>query len=83
MITKKTWQEFSDTGLLWWINRTLHLFGWAIVYQVEDNGAISDVYPARCTFRGFVEETEQEKFKVLSAYMRDNIKEIDEETQRG
>ena len=26
MIKKKTWKEFTDTGLLWLINQTLHLF---------------------------------------------------------
>ena len=26
MIKKKTWKEFTDIGLLWLINQTLHLF---------------------------------------------------------
>nr|WP_297935692.1 hypothetical protein [uncultured Lachnoclostridium sp.] len=26
MVTKKTWQEFRDSGLLWWINMILHTF---------------------------------------------------------
>lgn len=82
-MTRKTWQEFSDTGLLWWVNRTLHLFGWAVVFEVEADGTVSDVYPARVKYRGFVEETEQEKFKVLSAYLKTNIEEIDKETQEG
>lgn len=83
MITKKTWQEFLDTGLLWWINRTLHLFGWAIVFQIEDDGTVSDVYPARVKFRGFAEETEKERFKILSAYLKSSIEEINKEAQEG
>jgi hypothetical protein len=83
MIDKRTWQEFSAAGLLWWANRILHLFGWAIVLQVESDGTISDVYPARCTFRGFVEETEHENFKKLSAYLKTHIEEIDKEAQDG
>jgi len=82
-MTIKTWREFSDTGLLWWVNRILHLFGWAIVFQVEADGIVSDVYPARVKYRGFVGETEQEKFKILSAYLKSNIEEIDKETQEG
>lgn len=46
MIRKKTWEEFRDTGLFWFINMILHAFGWAIVL-VKDDGKIIDVYPAR------------------------------------
>ena len=38
----RTWKEFLDNGLLWWINRGLHLFGWAIVVVEEADGSISD-----------------------------------------
>jgi hypothetical protein len=34
-IQKATWKEFRRSGLLWWINRSLHLFGWAIAVEVE------------------------------------------------
>jgi hypothetical protein len=81
METRKTWQEFQDTGLLWWINRILHLFGWAVVLVVEADSTISDVYPARVPYRGFDEQTEKEKFKVLSAYLNNNIVEINKEIQ--
>lgn len=83
MIDKRTWQEFSDAGLLWWVNRILHLFGWAIVLQVEDDDTISDVYPARCEFRGFTAELETRNFKKLSAYLKTHIEEIDYEAQNG
>jgi hypothetical protein len=28
-LVETTWREFADAGLFWWINRGLHLFGWA------------------------------------------------------
>lgn len=68
-IDRKTWQEFRDCGLLWWINRILHTFGWAIVMIMEEDGSISDVYPARVTFRGFLEDSESRGFKKISEYM--------------
>jgi len=40
MIRKKTWEEFRDTGLFWFINMILHAFGWAIVL-VKDDGCSS------------------------------------------
>ena len=62
MVTKKTWQEFRDTGLFWWINSILHTFGWAICIELE-NGIITNSYPARVKFRGFDETTDVLSFE--------------------
>jgi len=69
---RKTWKEFQDTKLLWWINRILHTFGWAIVLIVEEDGSISDVYPARVAFRGFELDAEEAGFKGVTKYMKEN-----------
>lgn len=76
MISKKTWREFRDSGLLWWINRILHTFGWAIVYNIEENGNIKEVYPARVKFRGFSEENEVDGFIKVSEYMKENAETL-------
>ena len=47
MVEQRTWQEFREAKLLWWINRILHTFGWAIVLEQEEDGSISAAYPAR------------------------------------
>lgn len=78
MIEPKTWQEFRDSKLLWWVNRTLHLFGWAIVCEVE-NDRILSVYPAKVKFRGFSEESEADGFTGLTEYLEMNIKNIKDE----
>lgn len=52
MVNKKTWQEFKDTGMLWFANTILHAFGWSIVCEME-NGEVINAYPARVAFRGF------------------------------
>ena len=83
MIGKKTWSEFQKSGLLWWVNRTLHLFGWAIVLQVELNGRISDVYPARVKFRGFDETSESEGFLFLTEYLARNAPELAKEVREN
>ena len=36
MLTKKSWNEFREVGLLWFVNRILHLFGWAICVDYDD-----------------------------------------------
>lgn len=79
MIDRKTWKDFQDAGLLWWVNRMLHLFGWAIVLQVEANGQISDIYPARCKFRGFHQEYESEGFTKLTKHISQTMPELLEE----
>lgn len=81
-ITKKTWVEFKDTGLLWWVNRILHLYGWVIVfdYHDEDPTALVDVYPARTIWRGFPNRQEVSGFKKLSKYLKENIDELEKET---
>ena len=81
MVNKKPWQEFRESGLLWWINTILHTFGWAIVIEVEDDGSISSAYPARVKFRGFGEKDNTEGYINVSKYLKDNIGEILQEAK--
>ena len=78
---KKTWNEFRSTGLLWWVNRTLHLFGWAIVFDFEkDKKTIKEVFPARCKFRGFGVKNEEEGFIKLTKYLKKNVDRLEKDT---
>ena len=52
----KLWNEFKDSGLLWWVNSQLRLFGMSIYFKYDENGDIVSAYPARCKSRGFREE---------------------------
>lgn len=79
MITKKDWKEFRECGLLLFINQILHIFGWAIYFDFNDNNEIIDVYPARVKFRGFDNENVSECYKNLSKYMKDNSEILYEE----
>ena len=71
MVDKKTWQEFKDSGLLWWINMILHTFGWAIVFEISKRGKIINVYPARVKYRGFdMKSTENGYIQVSNIWMK-------------
>ena len=72
MVTKKTWKEFRACTMLWWVNRLLHTFGWAIVLEFDENNEVVDAYPARVKFRGFCEEDETTGFIGISKYMKEN-----------
>lgn len=80
MVSKKTWAEFRKAGLLLFINQILHIFGWAIVFQIDDQtGEITDVYPARVKFRGFDNKSVSECYQSLTNWMYDNINELKSE----
>jgi hypothetical protein len=76
IITRKTWEDFQKTGLLWFINRLLHLFGWVIVFQQNKEKKVIDVYPARTTYRGFSPSSEREGFEDVTKYIKENINDI-------
>jgi hypothetical protein len=79
MVERKTWEEFRHAGLLWWVNRILHLFGWAIVVEVEAGGKVTDAYPARVKFRGFDETSESAGFTALTSHFADNATRLTRE----
>lgn len=81
MLKEKSWKEFKDTGMLWLINTTLHVFGWTITYELDEVGNIVRVYPARCKFRGFSEDVNTERYKEVSKYMLDNAEELFKEAK--
>ena len=78
MVTKKEWSEFRSTGLLLFINQILHVFGWAIVFEM-DGEIVKSVYPARVRFRGFNNEDVSESYTKITDYMRENIEELSNE----
>lgn len=75
MVERRTWEEFRNNKLLWFINTILHLFGWAIVCDVEDDKVV-EVYPARVKFRGFDEKSNTEGYLKLTEYLVNNSKEL-------
>lgn len=79
MVNKKDWNEFRITGLVLIINQILHIFGWAIVFEIENN-EVKNVYPARVKFRGFDNDSTDEAYRKVSEYLKDNIDELYKET---
>jgi len=79
VVTKKTWNELRESGLLWWLNMILHTFGWAIVLEIEDD-AVIEAYPARVKFRGFSGDINSGGYEKVTKYLKDNIEILDQET---
>lgn len=83
MIARKSWGEFRTSGLLWFVNRTLHVFGWAIVFVVGEDGLVSEAYPARVKFRGFDEAVETDGFTKITRYMENNAEDLMADINEG
>ena len=71
-----TWEEFKSSGLLWFVNSTLHLFGRAIVFKYTKTNKIKRVFFARCRFRGFSDKSISKQFANLTNFLSENIKEL-------
>ncbi len=70
---------FRESGLLWWTNRFLHVFGIALAVEVGENGELSQLYPVKCKFRGFTEQSEQKGFGNITKYLKQNIERMEKE----
>ena len=80
MVERKTWKEFRDNGLLWFVNTILHLFGYAICCETIDDEIIN-VYPARVKFRGFSEKAASEGYIKVTKYIQENVDSLLQEAE--
>lgn len=76
MLKEKSWNEFRDSGMLWFINFILHLFGWTIVLLPNSANDNLYAYPARANFRGFSQESNTQGYIQVSEYLKDNIDDL-------
>ena len=91
MVAKKSWSDFRDTGLLALVNLFLHIFGWSLVYEfdeedihdetgeVRENAEPVVVYPARVKFRGMHEPSQDRAYRKISQFMKENAETLLEE----
>lgn len=82
MVEKQEWEDFRSSGLLWFINQTLHLFGWAIVFNVDkETGEVKSVFPAKVKFRGFGEKQNTEGYENLTNHIAENIETLKQDVK--
>lgn len=80
MTERKTWREFQSAGLLWFVNTILQVFGWSIVFELdEDRTNGIEVYPVRTKFRGFSDDSVRAGHIALAEYLKKNVKDLREE----
>ena len=65
-MTRTTWEAFINSRMLWFVNRLLHVFGWAIVVAYDENDQFVEAYPARTKVLGFPETVD---FEARAAFL--------------
>lgn len=79
-VIKKSWDEFRAAGMLFCINQLLHVFGWALVVEVDtETKLVTNCYPARVTFRGFDDQSQTEEHIKIANYIQANANEFVED----
>lgn len=79
---EKQYEAFRNTGLLWFINSILHVFGWALHIEFDDDeDNIINMYPQRRGFRGFSEDINSNGYEKIAKYLKDNSSDLFEEFQ--
>lgn len=69
--------EFRNTGLPVFVNQILHIFGYAIGFEIDEKThEVKRMFPMRVKFRGFSEDSITNNYKKLAEYMKTNAKEL-------
>ena len=76
MYEEKTWLDLRKTGLLMFINSFLHIFGWCIIVELDDDDNFKRAYPARTKWRGFSSEAMDRAYRNLTQEMKDNVDQL-------
>jgi len=76
-VKKITGKEFRESGALWFVNSILHLFGMAITWNPDTDELKASIVK----FRGFAEKNNDEGYKKLSNYLKDNIVELEKDCE--
>jgi hypothetical protein len=65
-------KEFKESGMLWFVNSILHTFGMALTWDPS-----TDVLePVITKFRGFEEKYNDQGYRAITEYMRDNAQNL-------
>ncbi|SEA58920.1 hypothetical protein SAMN05192529_13114 [Arachidicoccus rhizosphaerae] len=73
-----TWEQFRESGMLFFVNNILHAFGLAITVT-EENGKIVSSAPARVGYRGFDDKSQDKEHAKIAKYLADNAINFPEE----
>lgn len=74
----KEWNEFRETGLLVFVNVFLHIFGYAIALEIEEDEVVS-VYPQKVDYNGFNQDSMDRAYERVKKMVKPKVEEITRE----
>ena len=75
-VKERTWEEFRESGLFWFINTILYMFGWAITLEVDENFNVKNAYPSSRGGKIFDDEANRRGYLRVAKYLSKNINQI-------
>lgn len=75
-IKELSMSEFSQTGLLQYVNTITHAFGISLLVKISEDGLCQRLVPARTKFRGFPEKDNLEMYGGITKFIFNNISNI-------
>lgn len=69
-------EEFHKTGLLLFVNQFLHIFGWALVIEMNNDGSGMRLYPSRCKYRGFSTESTTKAYINITKHIEERLPQL-------
>lgn len=76
MLDERSIEEFREAGLLLLTNQFLHIFGWALTVNIDEDGKIARFYPAHCKFRGFDSKNASEAYEKVTRHLSERMPEL-------
>jgi len=58
------------------INSFLHIFGWCIILEFEDDGTFTRAYPARTKWRGFSSDAMDRAYRNVTKLMKEDVDQL-------
>jgi len=76
VIEERSIEEFRETGLLLLTNQFLHIFGWALTVDIDEDGKVTKFYPAYCKFRGFDSDLTSKAYEKVTKHLEKRMPEL-------
>lgn len=76
MLEERSIKEFREAGLLLLTNQFLHIFGWALTVEIDDDGNVTKFYPAHCKFRGFDNDRTSKAYAQITNHLKKRMPEL-------
>lgn len=74
----EAWEAFRKSGLLWFVNRILHVFNWSIIVSYDDNDNVIRAWPARTTWKGFSPDMEKAGYEMIEDFLKEEYEDSNE-----